>query len=268
MMHIYLSPHLDDAVLSCGGAIHRRTSSGERVRVITIFSGEFKGSGLSPFALEQHEIWGNPPQPMALRRAEDLAALTLLGAGVRHLDYLDAVYRADPRGQWMYTGVGMLFGELHPADPMAQNGAKGLADRLARTDWEAVGLISTEDQAVIYGPLGVGRHVDHQIVHAAARQLGARGYRVAFYEDYPYAEEPGALESALAAAGAESWRLQIIPLDPADLRAQVSALGYYRSQLAILFGGAEAMLNRVWSFALARCPERGLCERIWWPPEA
>jgi hypothetical protein len=116
----------------------------------------------------------------------------------------------------------------------------------------------------LHAPLGVGRHVDHQIVHLAARQLLAQGYRLAFYEDYPYAEEPASTESALAANGAGNWRLETIPLDAADLVAKVSALGYYRSQMSILFGSAEKMSSRVWAFAANRSPEAGLAERIWW----
>ncbi|MFN2182380.1 MAG: PIG-L family deacetylase, partial [Anaerolineae bacterium] len=67
MKHVYLSPHLDDAVMSCGGTIHRQTSRGDQVLAITIFSGNHQGGELSPFALVQHGYWGNPPHPMLLR---------------------------------------------------------------------------------------------------------------------------------------------------------------------------------------------------------
>jgi hypothetical protein len=118
---------------------------------------------------------------------------------------------------------------------------------------------------VIYAPLGVGRHVDHQIVHAAARSLLALGFQVVFYEDYPYAETPGAVEAALAAAGAQRWQCRVIPLAAENMAAKVLALGYYRSQMPILFGGAELMPSRVWAFASTRSPEFGLAERTWWP---
>ncbi len=194
---------------------------------------------------------------MALRRAEDAAALALLGAGELHLDYLDAVYRTDASGQWIYTDLGTLFGEVHPAEPMTQDGAEGLADRLA-------GLIPFKDQAVLYAPLGVGHHVDHQITHTAARRLLGLGYRLAFYEDYPYAQQPGALPAALVNTGAADWHAEIISVDAADVAAKVAALRYYQTQMPILFGGAEAMPNRVWTFAATRS-KIGLAERIWWP---
>lgn len=260
MKHVYLSPHLDDAVLSCGGAIHHHAAAGEKVLAITIFAGEFEGADPPPFALVQHGYWGNPPRPMALRRAEDMAALTLLGAAALHLDYLDAVYRADPSGLWMYTDLDTLLGEVHPGDPIYHDGAVGLADRLAS-------LISPQAASLIYAPLGAGRHVDHQLVHLTARNLLGKGYRVVFYEDYPYAVQPGALETALADANAGSWQFGAIPLDAADLTAKVSAVGYYRTQMGVLFGSAETMPSRVWAFAASRSPERGLSEPLWWPPE-
>jgi LmbE family N-acetylglucosaminyl deacetylase len=259
LKHVYLSPHLDDAVLSCGGAIHRHTAAGMAVHVITVFARDFSEEDISPFAALQHSYWGDPPQPMPLRRAEDVAALTLLAAQVQHLDCLDAVYRAS-EGAWLYTEEQALWQGVHSADPMVRGGMEDLVERLA-------GLIPARERAQVYAPLGVGRHVDHVITHRAARHLLEMGYRVAFYEDYPYAERSGALESALAAAGGDGWHGEAIPLDAADLTAKVAALSYYRSQLAVLFGGAEAMPGRVWSFATTRSPQLCLAERIWWPAE-
>jgi LmbE family N-acetylglucosaminyl deacetylase len=257
--HVYLSPHPDDAVLSCGGAIHRHAAAGEAVQVITVFAGDFGEEDISPFAALQHSYWGDPPRPMPLRRAEDVAALTLLAAQVQHLDYLDAVYRAS-EDAWLYPEEEALWQGMNSADPMARGGTEDLVERLAS-------LIPSQEGAQVYAPLGVGRHVDHEITHRAARQLLKMGYRVAFYEDYPYAERSGALESALVAAGADAWHNEAIPLDAVDLTAKVSALSYYRSQLSVLFGRAEAMPGRVWSFATTRSPQPCLAERIWWPAE-
>jgi LmbE family N-acetylglucosaminyl deacetylase len=191
---------------------------------------------------------------MALRRAEDTASLTLLGAEAQHLDYPDAVYRATVGGEWLYTNLETLFGKVHPGDPVT---AAALAERVT-------GAVPREPHLTVYAPLAAGRHVDHQIVHQAARQLLDQGYRLAFYEDYPYAERPGAVEVALAAAGADNWHSESLALSAADLAAKVAALGYCRSQMAILFGGAEAMPNRVWAFAASRTTGGGLAERLWW----
>jgi LmbE family N-acetylglucosaminyl deacetylase len=259
MMHLYLSPHLDDAVLSCGAAIHRHVAAGDAVQVITFFAGEAEaGAELSPFAQEQHRYWGSHPTPMRLRRAEDQVALIQLGAEGQPLDYRDAVYRTNPEGEWMYVDVDTLLGHLQPGDALAEDGAQQLAEDVSE-------LVSPDHDLILYAPLAVGRHVDHQIVHSAGERLLEQGYRVAFYEDYPYAERAGALETALGAARARPWHVENVRLDAADLTAKVSALGYYRSQMAVLFGGAEAMPSRVWAFAASRSPGTGLVERLWWP---
>ena len=260
MKHVYLSPHLDDAVMSCGGIIHKQASNGDQVQVLTIFAGEYQDGTPSPFALVQHDYWGNPPRPMPLRRAEDTAALVLLGADAVHLDYLDCVYRAGPDDEWLYADEEALWQKVHPTDPLAEAGIQKLVDEL-----EA--LLPAPAQGLVYAPLGVGQHVDHQVVHAAARALQARGYRMAFYEDYPYAMKPGATELALAATGAEEWQVDAVSLAAEDLAAKVSALSYYRSQMYVLFGGIEAMPNRVWAFAASHSPGAALAERIWRPPQ-
>ncbi len=47
--HIYIAPHLDDAVLSCGGQIAQHTATGARVLVVTICAGSPKaGAALTP----------------------------------------------------------------------------------------------------------------------------------------------------------------------------------------------------------------------------
>jgi len=86
-------------------------------------------------------------------------------------------------------------------------------------------------------------------------------------EPLPYAEDADAVQAALGAAGAGPWRDEIVPLTATGLRAKVEAIGYYRSQMAVLFGGAQAMPNRVWAFAASRTTDGRLAERLWWPPE-
>jgi LmbE family N-acetylglucosaminyl deacetylase len=257
MNYIYLAPHLDDAALSCGAAIHRHATSGRSVRVLTLFA---QGSGdgpLSPFARLQHEYWGNPLYPMLLRRAEDTAALASLGAAAQHLEYPDAVYRTSPDGQLLYTSEESIWEEPHAQDALARGSAKGLAEQLAA-------LVPRQD-TVVHAPLGAGGHVDHRIAHMAAWRLLDMGYRLAFYEEFPYAETPGVTERAIATAGIGAWGMELVPLTPADMVAKVAAMGYYRTQMKVLFGGIEAMPSRVWAFAASRSPEVSLAERLWWP---
>ena len=55
---IFLSPHADDAGLSCGGLIYQLAQAGERPIVITLFGGDPPDAGpLSDFAQSLHTRW-------------------------------------------------------------------------------------------------------------------------------------------------------------------------------------------------------------------
>ena len=81
--HIYLSPHYDDAALSCGGSIHKQTRQQEPVAVITVFAGtpDLPNSALSELAQAVHKKFTflNPnPSPqhiVAARRQENEQAM-------------------------------------------------------------------------------------------------------------------------------------------------------------------------------------------------
>jgi hypothetical protein len=194
---------------------------------------------------------------MSLRRAEDSAALTLLGAQGLYLEFLDAVYRADVHGDWLYDSEESLWADVHSSDPMVTAEGGSVASALAAH-------LPAVERQLLYVPLALGNHIDHQIVHAAGRQFQNRGYQVAYYEDYPYAEQPGELDRVINKEGAGTWQCETVTLMPSDVESKTKAIAYYHSQMHILFGGAEEMPNRIWSFAASQAEEKGLAERIWW----
>ncbi|MGB9880661.1 MAG: PIG-L deacetylase family protein, partial [Anaerolineae bacterium] len=184
---VYLSPHLDDAALSCGGLIHQQGQRGRQPLVITCFAGVPDYGALSPFAIMQHQHWGETVNPIERRRREDVMAMTCLGAEYEHWDYSDCIYRRHPEsGEFLYTSEEALFGAVASADCYLSH---ELAARLKRS-------LSVKN-ALIYAPLAVGQHVDHQLVSQAALMLRDEGFRVWFYEDYPYTEDAQKLAQAL-----------------------------------------------------------------------
>ena len=70
MRWIYLSPHLDDIVLSCGGMVWQQVQAGDVVEIWTIFSGDAPPGPLAGFAQELHARWQTGPEASAVRRAE------------------------------------------------------------------------------------------------------------------------------------------------------------------------------------------------------
>lgn len=249
--HIYLSPHLDDAALSAGGCIARFAAAHQPVLVVNICTGSPDlATTLSPFAQHLHTIWQLPPDEAVRRRIhEDHEALEILGADSYQLDLLDAIYRRPDA----YVNNETLFGAVASDDPLP--GA--LHDHL-------VPLAARYPQAIFYAPLGVGNHVDHQVVHSAAVRLATSGITLAFYEDFPYAVVDGALETRLRNLGGGDYFLPIVTDIDATLPRKISAIEAYTSQLTNLFGSRSAMADSVTGYAEKLRPEVGTYgERIW-----
>ncbi len=250
--HIYLSPHLDDAVLSCGGLIARQAQRGEPVAVVTVFAASPPLSHpLSPLARALHVRWqvsapasSNFSDPPAARRAEDLRALATLGPSVQAVHYTlpDCIYRLHPAtGQPLYAGEQALFGSVHPDDP-------------ARADLRTAPPLPSG--AVLYVPLGVGGHVDHRIVREAVAGWGLPEDSLRYYEDYPYAAQPGALEAALAEVG--PVRPLVVSLPEGALEVKIRAAACYESQISTFWSGLAAMAE-----ALRAEAARIGGERLW-----
>ncbi|MFQ6015365.1 MAG: PIG-L deacetylase family protein [Anaerolineae bacterium] len=251
--HVYLSPHLDDAVLSCGGLIHQQVQTGQRVLVITLFAGVPDYTHLSPFASSLHAIWGQPADPISTRRAEDRAALEFLGCDHLHLDYLDCIYRVDEVGHFLYGSEEAIFGQIHPAEHSLM---ADLADKCRP-------LCSPAEGMILFVPLAVGSHVDHQIVHQAALLLGQSGCNLLFYEDYPYVEEADALSWPCQGRVQQRDARWLADLKPINVETKIEAVSRYVSQMGILFGSREEMARRVRAYAASLTDGGGYAERLW-----
>ena len=250
-LHLYLSPHLDDATLSCGGTIHAQASRGERVRVLTLFAGSPDEASPTAYAEELRTRWGGAHDPVAERRREDRQAMQILGATFEHLDLLDCVYRVDAHdGQSLYATEVSIFEEIHPRE----------------REWHQDLALALQKQtdlggANIYAPLTVGHHVDHQIVHRMARLLARSGHNVLYYEDFPYAGDAEAVQQALAQCDAASWTSQVRVLSAEDIAAKCAAIAAYRSQLSTFWSNDDEMHQFVRQQALDA--KGRLVERFW-----
>jgi LmbE family N-acetylglucosaminyl deacetylase len=252
--HIYLQPHFDDAALSCGGAIKQQTTTGQKTLVITVFGGLPTAElDISSFARATHAKMSLPTSArdaVAARREEDEAAVSSLGADTLWLNYLDALYRGSPAN---YQSDDALFGSVAPGDTALDAELGALVENLA----ERAPL------AAIYAPLGVGRHVDHQLVCSAADRLAQRKANVKFYEDFPYITRAGALEAR--------QRELAIPMEfelaeiSGQIRDKEEAVALYRSQIPSLFNTEDAMRQalRSYSGSLRKAYPGIVIERYW-----
>ncbi len=255
--HLFLSPHLDDAILSCGGAIHALTSRGERVIVVTVMAGE-PGEPLpeTPVMQALRAHWRG--SPVRTRRAEDAQAARTLGAQVYHLGLTECAFRTTlcGAGDWiaLYPEHDSPFAGINEADEA----------RLILFETR----LPFADAAAIYAPLGVDNHVDHLLVRDWGLVLtGALGTpALVLYEEYPHARNKAAVARALAYYQHElpalALTVETTRLSADDCDAKLQAMACYRSHLHVLWNDAAEMeqLARAYMNAIG---ERTPAERCW-----
>lgn len=221
MRWIYISPHLDDAVLSAGGFIFEQTQNGIPVEIWTIVCGYPPPGELTPFAQVIHYQWGTETaeETVNLRRAEDVKAAQIVGAKPVHFDVPDCIYRRGPDGKPLYLDI---FVQPHEAEAhLPEQFAQMLVPRL-----------QPDDQVICQ--LGIGGHVDHILVRQAVEKLERPLWYVA---DAPYVFKYPE-ELAPHTAGMEEC---LYPITEAGLEAWIEAALAYKSQLSSLFDSTEQM---------------------------
>ncbi len=244
---LFIAPHLDDAVYSCGGTIQHLANSGKTVAIVTVFAGLPPHGELSDFAQSLHERWGNA-DPSArgdlvkARQQEDIEAAWAIGAGTVHLEYPDCIYRTDAAGNWLYASEDAIFGTV----------AESEAD-LVQALIENIFLLDGVDEVTqLYAPLGIGKHVDHQLVHQAMIQCEG----TLFYEDYPYAEKDKALIPFIRSY---DWQPLYVTLSEAEIHAKADAMAAYKSQLTTFWTDKAHLTKNVTAY----WQRRGNAERFW-----
>jgi LmbE family N-acetylglucosaminyl deacetylase len=213
-----VSPHLDDAVLSCAGLI----AGAPGTTVVTVFAGFPPARDASTPAtfLPGSTSWDQAcgfaagDDVVGLRRAEDRAALAHLGATPRWLDFLDSQYVVEPGESAGPTEIAAAIraalGELQPA--------------------------------TIAFPLGLS-HTDHERTHEACFLLLSESPELATnwvaFIDVPYrALYRAQADLRLARLRELGYELEPLSFDLGERK--IAALDEYPSQLK---GLAESTAN-------------------------
>lgn len=194
-----MSPHLDDAVFSCGELIARHSGA----LVATVFSA-------APAGFDQLTDWDaasgflGAEEAISSRKQEDYAALHLLSALPLWLDFFDSQYHATP-------SVLAVASALHEA------------------------ILNNQPETIVF-PAGLF-HSDHLLVHQA--MLSVRRdhpeQNWIMYEDALYRRITGAVQHRLAEL--LQARIDATPLSVCDSAAQHmkhQAVHCYASQLQAL----------------------------------
>ncbi len=234
---IFLSPHLDDAALSCGGQIAQATQRGAKVLIVSVFTADAPPLEISALAQELHVMWDAGGNPFKVRREEDEESCKILGADFEHWDFSDAIYRQEGN-RWLYPSRKSLIAAPDAAD-------EALLFELTRRLKIFSGLS-------VRGPLAVGGHVDHRLVRLAAEAAGLAGLEL--YEDFPYARSRK--HRWLARGISLGWRSRVIQLTPEELETKIEAISSFESQLGAAFSSGHDLRAEIEGFAQARGGER------------
>ena len=226
MSTVILSPHLDDAVLSCW---HVLTQPGE-VMVINVFAGAPAGLP-APAWWDEYTGATDSGERVRERIEEDRRALALAGREPTNVGLLDEQYREH-------------------AQPLEQ-----LVEQIARR---------LPPEAEIYAPAALTDHADHMLVRAAALELRTAGADVSLYADLPHAtvhgwpawvvgaRTPATKDLAaavwarvLATTGLAAGELtpSVRALDPEKHARKLAAVQMYRTQVTALQEFADRPLT-------------------------
>ena len=163
---IVLSPHQDDAVFSLSISLRAWCRAGLQVEVLNFYTQSVYAPREDLSSRDTSELRAKVSR---VRAREDRRALASIdpSISIRSLPLLDGPLRLD-----------IDFGSItspdrsHPSDSEVHQLSQALH--------------SYTRQALVLAPLGLGNHVDHLTIHAAALS-GVVTKHLAFYEDLPYA---------------------------------------------------------------------------------
>ncbi len=217
MRALAISPHLDDAVFSCGGPLAELSDAGWAVTVATVFTGSVAHPAGFALACQLDKGLAPTVDYMALRRGEDLAACRSLGAAIRWLPFLEAPHRG-------YHSADALFGATLDGDDADLRMAASLD-----------GLIDVLSPDLLLGPQAIGGHVDHVLTVRAMARLARRP--TLWWRDFPYA--------ARAASRAAPFADAMAALDERSVAVDVArkrrACAMYATQIGYQFGGEDGL---------------------------
>jgi LmbE family N-acetylglucosaminyl deacetylase len=225
-----LSPHLDDAALSCG-ALMIHAAKYTSVAVVTFFT----EADQPPYTLSArrylHQVGAQSAQTLyEKRQAEDRAALEAIGITCVHVGLTDALFRRRPHSGRRSLCARLIpeLGHMYPVYRMhITSGRIAAADGSTVTDvCDIIQRLAEPSSSLVLAPMGVGRHVDHMLVRSAAEQSGTR---VIYYSDFPYNQQHPIHDTFIQRKGLEEMQWFELAAAKAEL------IRAYGTQMQALF---------------------------------
>lgn len=221
-----LSPHLDDAAFSCGGALATLAARGWRVAMATLFTASVPDPQGFALACQLDKGLGPDADYMALRRAEDARAAEALGiAAAVHLPFREAPHRG-------YGSAPELFAAVREDDGIGVDLVPAITD-----------LIRREAPDLILSPQAIGGHVDHVQAVRALCSVEPRA-PVLWWRDFPYTVREAVPKEPLAHLFGD-LPSRAVAFDARAQARKLAACAAYASQIGFQFGGTAGLRERL-----------------------
>lgn len=181
----FVSPHLDDAILSAGGLLSQLAGK-TKVTVINVFTQSTTQNTLSAKLAYKRAGFNNSSAYFMKRREEDARVMQDLGISVINLGFVDALWRQKANMNSFHKILGKFIPELtviYPTYRYHVEKGKIAKDDIGLMKEITSALAIVEDGAVVFSPLGIGGHVDHLLITKICKKLKQR---VIFWSDFPY----------------------------------------------------------------------------------
>ncbi len=188
-MHcVFISPHLDDAALSCGGLISY-LSGKTKVTVVNVFT----EAGKKPYTSSSKVFlkrsgYENAQKLFSDRVNEDKKVFKKIKVKVINLNFIDASFRKTQKLPVIFQKLSKLIPELSHVYPTYRlHVSKGhVSDKdalmIAKITKYLLSMAKS-NQTVIFYPSAIGDHVDHVIINKICSSLPAN---TVAWSDYPY----------------------------------------------------------------------------------
>ena len=165
----------------------------------------------------------------------------------------DCIYRTTHDGRVLYPDGRAIFGAVDEDDPAIV--VLELKLPTAHQLWQSIQFDEDEtprfipnDPAVVtlYAPLGIGNHVDHQIVRDWAFKLRQTypALTLMLYEDFPYIRQPEVIAPMLKTLPF-SVTARPQALDDAAVRLKIQAVAAYATQRSTFWEDEQALADDV-----------------------
>lgn len=176
---VFLSPHLDDAVFSCSGEIQKLSKEG-KVIVVNVFTN-------FPTSTKRGGVVLGPERYLEEASVASFLKFDHLNLGDIYGSMIDASLRHKH-----YKTLSNIFRSPYRED----------LEQFGQLEKNINDILETISFDTLYVPLGVGWHVDHELVFRVGKNWSKRK-NVLFYEDVPYCLLNHAVDYRLRQLGVE-----------------------------------------------------------------